>query len=62
MTVTIWPHGWSFQTFLLVLAVLGFAAIAGGWVGTAMYSWGFNDAKAVYAPHHTPTHAQGGHR
>ncbi|MDP9224132.1 MAG: hypothetical protein M3P18_09805 [Actinomycetota bacterium] len=60
--MTIWPHGWSFGTFLAVLAVLSFAAIAGGAVGTYEYMHGWNDAQAVHAPHHTPTHAQGGHR
>jgi hypothetical protein len=62
MTVTIWPHGWNFQTFLLGVAVFTVAALAGGGVGVSMYTWGFNDAKAVYAPHHAPHHPiqQGG--
>jgi hypothetical protein len=63
MTVTIWPHGWNFHAFLLVLAVFLVGAIVGCWTGIYMYTWGFNDAKAVYAPH-APHHPiqQGAHR
>ncbi len=57
MTVTIWPHGWSFQTFLLGLAVFLLAAIAGGWTGVHFYTQGWDDAKALYAPHAQPHQA-----
>ncbi len=54
MTVTIWPHGWSFQTFLLGLAVFTLAAICGCLVGAYEYQTGYEDAKAVYGPHAHP--------
>jgi hypothetical protein len=46
VSITIWPHGWNFQTFLLGVAVFMVAAIAGGWTGVHVYMQGWDDANA----------------
>jgi hypothetical protein len=62
MSITIWPHGWNFQTFLLGVAVFMVAAIAGGWTGIHFYMQGWDDAKAVYGPHAHPHPDQAGNQ
>jgi hypothetical protein len=62
MTVTIWPHGWSFHAFLLVLAVFLTGAVVGCWTGIYMYQTGWDDAKHVYGPHAHPNTAANQHQ
>jgi hypothetical protein len=57
MTITIWPHGWSLQTLLLLVAVFWFAVSAGAAAGT----WNLQDAAAVsihHGQHHHPQHTK----
>jgi hypothetical protein len=65
MTLTIWPHGWSFQTFLLGLAVFIVGAIVGCWTGVHMYNTGWDDgygyAKYLYSTPEHPQHAETHH-